>query len=149
MYDKKYLELTRVFHAPKDHIWSAWTTPDGFANWYGKPWEVPPESVSMDVRVDGRWRSTTIAQGNAINFSGEFREVVPLEKLVLTIENPENPDDGKIEIVTVILKDLGDGKTEMYFKQEGGNLPPEVYDVGLRKGWTGFFDALQALVERK
>ena len=44
------------------------------------------------------------------------------------------------------FKQVGD-TVEMHFEQSGGNVPLEEYDTGLRKGWTGFFDALTTLVE--
>ncbi len=144
----KELVLTRIFNAPRELVWKAWTTPNEFASWYGQPGgSVPLESVEMDVRVGGRWKSTTIFKGNPIYFLGEYREVVEPEKLVLTMESPEDPNI--FELVTVILEDLRDGKTKMYFKQEGGNLPPEEYETGLKKGWTGFFNVLQEFVEKK
>lgn len=144
------INIIRTFDAPIEMVWKAWTTPEGFSAWYGQPWEVPSESVEMDVKAGGRWKSTTIAQGNTINFTGEFKVIEEPHsassgqaKLVMTVEladmqNTETPP----EIVTVLLKDIGDHKTEMNFTQSG-NLPPEEYKVGLKDGWTGFFDALE------
>jgi len=49
--------------------------------------------------------------------------------------------------VTVVLTDLGDGRTEMHFEQRG-NLTPEVYEHA-EKGWGGFFDRIaERLAER-
>ncbi len=144
--NKQQLTLTRVFDATPEKVWNMWTKPQLFAQWYGKPWEVPADSVEMDVQEGGTWKSTTIAEGNTINFTGVFKEVKKPQKLVMTIKNPENPNDPNFEMVTVILRDLGGGKTEMVFTQSG-NLPPEEYEVGLRKGWGGFFDHLAKAIQ--
>lgn len=136
------ITLVRTLNAPVVNVWRAWTTPEGWVEWYGKPWDVPKDSAEMDVRAGGRWKSTTIAEGNTINFTGKFTEIDEPNKLVMTVENPDNPDDPNVETVTVTFKDLGDNKTEMHFTQSG-NLPPEEYQKGLKDGWTGFFDALE------
>ncbi len=136
------ITLVRTFSVPIEEVWEAWTTPQAWVEWYGKPWEVPKDSAEMDVRVDGRWKSTTIAEGNVINFTGTFKELAEPNKIVMTIENPDNPSDTHFETVTVFFKKSGDDKTEMTFTQSG-NLPPEEYQKGLKDGWTGFFDALE------
>jgi uncharacterized protein YndB with AHSA1/START domain len=142
MMDDTSLIITRVFDAPREKVWEAWTTPESWVSWYGKPYEVPSTAVEMDSREGGRWRSTTIAEGNEITFTGEYKEVTKPEKLVLTFENPDDPRDPDGEIGTVVLKDVNNGKTAMTFKQEG-NLPTEEYQTGLKKGRGGFFDALE------
>jgi uncharacterized protein YndB with AHSA1/START domain len=136
------LTLVRNFAAPIDKVWQAWTTPEGWTQWYGKPWETPKDSVSMDLRVGGRWKSTTIAQGNTINFGGEFKELDAPSKLVMTFDSPSEPGITGVETVTVFFKPLGENKTEMIFTQSG-NLPLEEYLTGLKEGWSGFFDALE------
>ncbi len=142
MENKQKITLTRIFDASIEKVWDMWTTPSLFAAWYGKPWEVPPESVEMDVRVDGRWKSITIAHGNTIHFTAVYREVEKPKKLVFAFQNPDDIHDPNIELVTVVLEETGDGKTKMVFTQ-AGNLPAEEYDTGLRKGWGGFFDHIE------
>lgn len=144
--NKQQLNLVRIFNAPIEKVWEAWTTPAGWAAWYGKPGNVPEESVEIDLQEGGRWKSTTIYGEEKINFGGEFKEIEQNQKLVITIDEPADPENTFFETVTVHFKSTEDGKTEMDFTQSG-NLPPEEYDVGLREGWTGFFDALQAYVE--
>ncbi len=144
--NKQQLELTRTFDAPRALVWKAWTTPEGWVEWYGKPWVVPKDSAEMDVRSGGHWKSTTIAQGITINFTGDYLEVVEPEKLEMTIRSPEDPLNPLFERVSVTFEEIG-SKTEMKFMQKG-NLPPEEYDVGLRAGWTGFFDALEKYLLR-
>jgi uncharacterized protein YndB with AHSA1/START domain len=136
------IRITRVFDAPRERIWSEWTEPESFADWYGGPQcEVPLSSVSMDVRPGGRWRLTMFAPPHRrqIDWRGEYREVSPPERLVFTVT--DQPGDDAFELVTVVLTDLGDGRTEMLFEQRG-SLTPEQYE-GAAEGWGAFFDRLQ------
>ena len=136
------IEITRVFDAPRERVWREWTEPECFADWFGGPaFEVPPATVSMDVKEGGQWRATMLAgpSGREIHWKGEYREVVEPERLVFTIT--DQPGDDATEVVIVDLTDLGDGRTEMRFQQRGGGLSPEEYKRA-GAGWTGFFDRI-------
>jgi uncharacterized protein YndB with AHSA1/START domain len=135
------ITITRVFDAPREQVWKEWTEPERFADWYGGgEAEVPVSTVSMDVREGGRWRATMFAGPGRreIQWKGEYREVVPPERLVFTVS--DQPGEDAWELVTVILTDLGDGRTEMHFEQRG-QLPPEVYERA-GQGWSTFFDRM-------
>ena len=135
------ITITRVFDAPRERIWQEWTEPERFADWFGGPTsEVPLETVSMDVRPGGRWRLTMFAEPGRreIRWKGEYREVAEPERLVFTVS--DQPHEERYELVTVVLTELGEGRTEMRFEQRGG-LPPEVYEAA-EEGWSGFFDRI-------
>jgi uncharacterized protein YndB with AHSA1/START domain len=135
------ITITRVFDAPRERVWAEWTEPERFADWFGgSESEVPLASVSMDVRPGGAWRLTMFAAPgrDEIRWKGEYREVVEPERLVFTVS--DQPGDDAYELVTVMLTDLGDGRTEMLFQQRG-QLPPEVYERA-GEGWSVFFDRL-------
>jgi len=132
------ITITRVFDAPRERVWKEWTEPERFADWYGgSAAEVPVSTVSMDVREGGAWRATMLYGGREIQWHGEYREVVEPERLVLTFS--DRPGD-EYELVTVVLTDLGDGRTEMLFQQHG-RMSPEQYERA-RQGWSGFFDRM-------
>jgi uncharacterized protein YndB with AHSA1/START domain len=132
--------IVRVLDAPRERVWREWTEPERFADWFGGPAEVPPATVAMDVRKGGRWRATMfVGPGrHEIRWTGEYREVVEPERLVFTVS--DQPGDDRYELVTVVLTDLGDGRTEMRFTQEG-QLPPARYRQTGR-GWSSFFDRM-------
>jgi uncharacterized protein YndB with AHSA1/START domain len=94
----------------------------------------------MDVSPGGRWKLTMyFGPGRReINWKGEYREVVEPERLVFTVS--DQPGEDAWELVTVVLTDLGDGRTEMLMTQRG-NLTPEVYERA-GQGWSGFFDRM-------
>jgi uncharacterized protein YndB with AHSA1/START domain len=135
------LTITRVFDAPRELVWREWTEPERFADWYGGAQsEVPLDTVSMDVRPGGAWRATMFAgpQRHEIQWKGEYQEVAEPERLVFTVS--DQPGEERYELVTVVLTDLGDGRTEMLFTQRG-EMSPEGYERA-GQGWAGFFDRI-------
>jgi uncharacterized protein YndB with AHSA1/START domain len=134
------ITMTRVFDAPRELVFAAWTEPERFAYWFGGAGtEVPTSSVAMDVRPGGQWKATMLLDNDQrIDWHGEFREVDAPARLVLTIS--DQPGD-VFELLTVELKDLGGGRTEMSFSQTGGQMDVQGYE-GAMNGWTGFFEAL-------
>ena len=133
------IELTWTFEAPRQDVWREWTEPERFADWYGGPTgKVPLDTVSMDVRPGGRWSMVMQAQRGEIHWDGEYLEVEEPERLVFTVT--DRPDDDAYELVTVVLNDLGDGRTEMLFRQDG-HMTPEQYERA-GQGWSGFFDRI-------
>jgi uncharacterized protein YndB with AHSA1/START domain len=134
------ITVKRVFDAPRERVWKEWTEPERFADWFGGPEsEVPLSTVTMDVSPGGAWRLTMFAGPGRreIQWWGEYREVAEPERLVFTIT--DRPGDA-YELVSVVLTDLGDGRTEMLFKQRGAMLPEE-YERA-KEGWGSFFDRI-------
>ena len=141
MADEPGISITRVFDASREQVWREWTEPEPFADWFGGPeTDVPLSSVSMDVKPGGTWRLTMFAgpRRHEILWTGEYLEVVEPERLVFSITDQTPADEH--DIVTVVLTDLGDGRTEMLFEQRG-RMPPEQYERA-KRGWSGFFDRM-------
>jgi uncharacterized protein YndB with AHSA1/START domain len=92
--------ITRVFDAPKHLVYRAYTTPDLVRRWWsGDRGEV--RSAEIDLRVGGRWRYVMTANGGfEVAFHGEFREVVPNERLVCTEVFEGMPDGEALDTVT-------------------------------------------------
>jgi uncharacterized protein YndB with AHSA1/START domain len=139
--DDQGLEITRTFDAPREHIWREWTDPERFADWYGGPeFEVPIDSVSMDVRVGGKLSLVMIVGPREVQWDGEYIEVTEPERLVFTIR--DDPSRDSYERCTVELKELDGDRTEMHFTQTG-SMPAEMYKRA-KEGWGGMFDYLAA-----
>jgi uncharacterized protein YndB with AHSA1/START domain len=135
------ISIGRVFDAPRERVWREWTEPEPFADWFGgTESDVPLSSVSMNVAAGGSWRLTMYfgPERREIRWKGEYREVVEPERLVFTVS--DEPEGDTYEIVTVVLADLGDGRTEMRFEQTG-SLPPDTYERAAQ-GWATFFDRI-------
>jgi len=135
------ITMTRVFDAPRERVWREWTEPERFADWYGGvEAEIPLSTVSMDVREGGRWKATMLfgPDRREINWHGEYFEVDEPERLVLGI--CDEPGVDEYEIVTVVLNDLGDARTEMICEQRGRMTAEQYKRAG--QGWSGFFDRM-------
>jgi uncharacterized protein YndB with AHSA1/START domain len=138
--------VTRVFDAPRERVWKEWTEPERFADWFGGPEsDVPLSTVSMDVSPGGALRLTMFfgPDRREISWKGEYREVAEPERLVFTISDRS---DERYELVTVVLIDLGDGRTEMHFQQRG-HMRPEQYER-TKQGWGSFFDHMAERLRR-
>jgi uncharacterized protein YndB with AHSA1/START domain len=99
------ITITRVFDAPRELVWKAWTEPERLARWWGKRgWSTPLDSVTMDVRPGGAFRL------NSVN--DEDGREMPLDTAYREVVEPERLGFGE---ATVTLTDLGDGRTEMVF----------------------------------
>ncbi|HEY4270050.1 MAG TPA: SRPBCC domain-containing protein [Galbitalea sp.] len=142
MTDPEGLTITRTFAAPRELVFEAWTKPEHFAAWWGgKTVEVPADTVAMDVRPGGSWKATMVLPdgGHRIDWVGEYVEVDPPSRLVLTLSDgaPER------ETLTVDLTEV-DGGTQMVFHQGGGHLTAEQYEQ-TATGYQQFFDAMAEL----
>jgi uncharacterized protein YndB with AHSA1/START domain len=141
MAEQPGISITRVFDAPRERVWQEWTEPERFADWFGgSESEVPLSTVSMDVRPGGSWRLTMFAEPGRreIQWKGEYREVAAPERLVFTVS--DQPEEDVYELIIVVLNDLGDGRTEMYFQQRG-RMSAEQYERAAQ-GWSSFFDRI-------
>jgi uncharacterized protein YndB with AHSA1/START domain len=97
------IHIERVFDAPRDRVFAAFTDPKLIPEWWG------PTTVvdQMDVRPGGSWRFVARdADGNETAFRGTYREVVPPERIVQTFEM-EGPYGG-VHVQTATFEDLGD-----------------------------------------
>jgi uncharacterized protein YndB with AHSA1/START domain len=136
------ITIVRVFDAPRERLWREWTEPAAFADWFGgDDCEIPLASMSMDVRPGGSSRATMLCDGGRreILWTGGYLEVVEPERLVFTLRAAPAETE---ELVAVVLRDLGDGRTELRLEQRG-HLSPEEYER-TGAGWTTFFDRLSA-----
>jgi uncharacterized protein YndB with AHSA1/START domain len=135
------ITITRTFDAPRELVWKEWTEPERFADWFGgQESEIPLSTVAMDVRAGGAWRATMLVgdRRREIQWEGEYREVTEPERLVFTIT--DRPGADRHDVITVVLTDLGDDRTEMLFQQEGYR-PPAGYERA-KRGWGHFFDRI-------
>ena len=89
------LRLTREFDAPRELVFKAMTDPALLSRWWG-PRRYRTVVDELDVRPGGKWRMRNIgADGDEHAFRGEFREVVPSERVVWTFEYVPLPDTSR------------------------------------------------------
>ncbi len=138
------IRLHRVLATKPDKVYRAFLDPDALARW------LPPDGFTgrvheMDARVGGRYRMsfTNFTTGKESAFGGEYRELVPGQRLRYgdSFEDPSLPGD--IE-VTVQLKAVPSG-TEIQIVQSG--LPDVIPPDACYLGWQQSLQNLARLVE--
>lgn len=109
--------ITRIFDAPRELVWKAWTEPGRLAQWFGpRGWSTSPSDVTMDIRPGGDFRVTSVSDedGSEMATVGVYREVVEPERLVLEEAAEDSWHEGAVSEIS--LTDLGGGRTEMVFR---------------------------------
>jgi uncharacterized protein YndB with AHSA1/START domain len=100
--------MTRVFDAPREVVFEAFTDPALIPNWWA-PRDLTTEVDRMEVRPGGRWRFVNRdADGNAHGFNGVYHDVVAPELIVQTFEFEGAP--GHVALVTDTFEEV-DGQT--------------------------------------
>jgi uncharacterized protein YndB with AHSA1/START domain len=135
--------ITREFDAPRELVYKAYTTPELVKRWWNaKRGEVTV--CEIDLRVGGKWRYVMIADGGMeVGFHGEYREIVPNERLVST-EVFEGFSDAE-SLNTLTLTEV-DGRTKLEILVQ--HKTKEHRDGHINSGMeAGLQDALDLLEE--
>ncbi|MBA2468756.1 MAG: SRPBCC domain-containing protein [Chloroflexia bacterium] len=94
------LSVSRTLDAPRDRVFKAWTEPARLEKWWSPVLEA-------DVRPGGQWRAQAATPDGTGNWShGEYREVVPPERIVYTFA--WDATDTAETVITVTLADEGE-----------------------------------------
>jgi uncharacterized protein YndB with AHSA1/START domain len=105
--------VTREFDAPRRLLWKAWTTPELVKRW----WHANRGTCTItdiDLRVGGKWRWVMITdRGFEVAFHGEYREIVPDERLVYTevFEGAPLAEDGEEAALNTLTLREENGRT--------------------------------------
>src|ERR1700722_18499286 len=149
--------ITRVFDAPRELVWKAWTDPKYVMQWWGPKGFTAPV-CKMDVRVGGK---SLLCMKTPDGYEGwnaiEYHEIVPLERIVSSMYfsdsegNKIDPEQLGIEPEAIdgayhvtIFEDLGNGQTKLTFI---GNEPMEsAKNSGQMEGWIETLDKVAEVV---
>jgi len=159
MRERPEYHLDRLFDAPRDIVWRAWTDPELLSRWYGSGAETVIHQ--FDLMPDGLWLNE-MKWGDKSDLSRiEFQEVVPPEKLVWhhssadadwnIVNSRMMKDWPRVISTTVIFEDIGD-KTKVRLSM----LPIDASDVeiacfaaamsGMDNGWGSGYKILDTLL---
>ena len=103
------IRIERVFDAPRDRVWRAFTDPKLIAQWWGRGNKLVIEK--FDVERGGHWRFVEHGPEGKHGFEGRYREVTPQDRIVQTFEWDGMP--AYVIIETIEFTDLGDGRTKI------------------------------------
>ncbi|HET9738734.1 MAG TPA: SRPBCC family protein [Solirubrobacteraceae bacterium] len=135
--------ITREFDAPRHLVYKAWTTPELVGRWWtAKRGEATV--MEIDLQVGGKWRYVMVADGGMeVGFHGEYREIVPNERIVSTEVFEGAPDAESVNLLTLTETD---GRTRLEILVQ--HQSKEHRDMHINSGMeAGLQDALDLLEE--
>lgn len=159
------INITRIFDAPREQVWQAWTNPDILMKWWGPEGFYCP-SAKIDLRVGGKYIYTMHGPSGSqwdkdMYSAGIYREIVPNEKLVVTdffsddkgnkvdpITQGQSADMPDEMDLTITFEDE-DGKTKLtifYPKPAGEAHFEAMKNGGMETGWNSSLNKLQKLL---
>jgi uncharacterized protein YndB with AHSA1/START domain len=141
------ITISRVFDAPPELVYRAFTDPDQLARWFGPVGcSVPRDSISVDARPGGHLRFVMTAPDVRSTVDMTFTEVVQNELLVGEMEAEGVPGVTAALRVTLRLEfhHEGDGKTRLELRQ--GPFGTGQLGADTRAGWESSFTKLDALL---
>jgi uncharacterized protein YndB with AHSA1/START domain len=138
--------MARIFDAPRELVFAAYTDPQHIPHWWG-PRNMTTIVDRMDVRPGGVWRYIHKGpDGAEFGFNGEYREIVPPERLVSTFEFEGMP--GHIVVDTAVFEEQ-DGKTKVTVTSlfQSREDRDGMLESGMESGANESWDRLAELIE--
>jgi uncharacterized protein YndB with AHSA1/START domain len=141
------IRIERVFDAPRDRVWKAFTDPELVAQWWGRGNKLVIER--MEVERGGHWRFVEHSPEGVDGFEGRYREVTPPERLVQTFEWDGLP--GYVAVDTAVFEDLGDGRTKVvttsifHTTEERDGMLASGMETGLNESYAALDQLLATL----
>jgi uncharacterized protein YndB with AHSA1/START domain len=140
--------ITREFDAPKHLVFKAFTTPELVKRWWNaKRGEVT--IAEIDLRVGGTWRYVMVADGEVeVGFHGEYREIVPNERIVSTETYeglPEGVSEEEGTTVNTATFTEADGRTTLTIRVQAPSKETRdaIIDSGMEAGMQDAMDLLE------
>jgi uncharacterized protein YndB with AHSA1/START domain len=136
------IRVTREFDAPKHLVFKAYTTPELVSKW----WTAKRGTITaceIDLRVGGKWRYAMNADaGFEVAFHGEYKEVVPNEKLVSTEVFEGAPGEGTVNTVT-FTESAGRTTVELLIDAPSKDVRDMIISTGMEDGLQDALDLLE------
>jgi uncharacterized protein YndB with AHSA1/START domain len=134
--------ITREFDAPKHLVYKAFTTPELVRRW----WHANRGEMTVaeiDLRVGGKWRYVMVAEGDfEVGFHGEYREIVPNERIVSTEIYEGMPDTEAVNTMT--LTEAGGRTTLEILVQHASKEHRDAHiESGMEAGMQDAMDLLE------
>lgn len=132
------IRVERIFNAPRDRVWRAYTDPTLVAQWWGRGNKLDIER--MEVEHGGHWRYVEHSPSGVDGFEGRYREVKAPERIVYTFEWDGMP--GYVSVSTTTFEDLGDGRTKVtataifHTSEERDGMLKSGMEGGLNQGYA-------------
>ena len=138
------LQVSRLIHAPRERVFTAWTTAADILKWFG-PDTCHVQSAEIHPHPGGEYRLRLSGENSGeLELHGLFREVRRPRRLVFTWNWSGNPAlEFGVSVVTVEFLEQG-GATEVRIRHD--RLPSDKLLEDHRHGWSGCLDKLERLL---
>jgi uncharacterized protein YndB with AHSA1/START domain len=144
------LVMTRVFDAPRALVFDAWTKAEMLRRWLLGPegWSMPV--CEIDLRVGGGYRFTwRNGEGNEFGLSGEYREIVPGEKLIATERFEPAWYPGGATVSTVLSEQDGKTVATTTVRYDQPEARKRALEINMTKGVATSYDRMEKMLGRK
>ncbi len=162
MISDKGVVIERIFDAPRELVWKAWTDPQMLKKWWG-PEGFSAPSIKVDLKVGGKYifamKGPEGSEWDKVMYSGGiYREIVPNEKIVTTdyfcdehgnkmnpVDFGQDPNSPSEMEVVITFEDVEDSKTKLtitYPKPESEEQFQAMLKSGMKEGWNSSLDKL-------
>jgi len=166
MTNNNNLKIERIFNAPVEKVWEAWTNPELIKQWWGPEGFTAP-SIKLDLEVGGKYifamRGPEGSEwDNTMYSAGEFKEIIPNQTIVLSDyfadeqgnkiapqasgQDQDFPDE---QTVTISFDKLSDGKTKLvieYPVPDSQEAREAMLKSGMVEGWNSSLDKLEKVL---
>ena len=138
------IQMTHTFNAPRELVFRAFTEADLIERWWG-PRRYTTKVDKLELHPGGKWRFLNIGQDGEFAFRGEFREIVPPEKVVWTFEWEGLP--GHVSVETMVLEERNGQTivtaTSLYDSKEDRD---GMLNSGMEEGAAESYERLEELL---
>jgi uncharacterized protein YndB with AHSA1/START domain len=166
MNNEQGVTITRIFDAPVESVWNAWTQPELVQKWWGPEGFTAP-SITIDFQVGGKYvyamQGPAGSEWDKVMYSaGVYKEIVPQQKLVVTDYfsdengNMMNPADfgqdanfPKESTITVLFEAIEPDKTKLSIIYPKPTTEAEfeaMKNSGMQEGWSSSLDKLAKIL---
>ena len=151
---KGELVITRIFDAPRERVFKAWTDCDRLTRWWGPKGFTAP-ACRIDPRVGGEYlNSMRSPDGKEFWSTGKFREIREPERIVMTDSFADEQGnivpasyygmggDWPLEMLVTVTLDEDEGKTKLTLKHSGTDRISDSDRNDMEQGWCESLDKL-------
>jgi uncharacterized protein YndB with AHSA1/START domain len=151
------LVITRIFDAPRERVWKAWTDPEEAKKWWG-PKDFTAPHISIDFTVGGTYLFCMHGPAGSpfdkdFWSTGVYKEIIPLEKIVTTDSFADEKGNVvpstyygmsgfPLEMLVTVMFEDQNGKTKMTLRHSGIESISDTDRKNMEQGWGQSFDKL-------